>query len=90
VTRPEVLVTAWGPESAPAVGGRNRARARGIGVFSPDAQARPQREVEADRWAAMDRGAHQAMVHRERERERKQVEQVCDAVHVGSDPLRRK
>jgi hypothetical protein len=69
VTRPEVLVTAWGPESAPAVGGQNRARARGIGVFSPDAQARPQREVEADRWAAMDRGAHQAMVHRERERE---------------------
>jgi hypothetical protein len=88
VTRPEVLVTVWGPESAPAVGGRNRARARGIGVFSPDAQARPQREVEADRWAAMDHGAHQAVVHRERERKR--VEQVCDVVHVGSDPLRRK
>jgi hypothetical protein len=38
------------------VGGRNRARARGIRDFPPDAQARPQREVEADRWAATAHG----------------------------------
>jgi hypothetical protein len=45
----EVLGTAWGPESVPAAGtGHER---EGLGIFSPDAQAWPQREVEADRWA---------------------------------------
>jgi hypothetical protein len=66
VTRPEVLGAAWGLESVPIAGGRNRARARGIGYFFPDAWARPQREVEADRWAATARGAHQVVPHRER------------------------
>jgi hypothetical protein len=67
VTRPEVLAAAWGPESVPMAGGRNRAWAWGIGDFPPHARARPQREVEADRWAAMAHGAHLAVVRRERE-----------------------
>jgi hypothetical protein len=33
VTRPKVLGVAWGPESAPATGERNKARARLIGDF---------------------------------------------------------
>jgi hypothetical protein len=35
VTRPEVLGVAWGLESVPAAGGRNRARVWGIGYFFP-------------------------------------------------------
>jgi hypothetical protein len=54
----EVLGTVWGLESVPAAGtGHER---EGLGVFFPDAQARPQREVEPDRWAATAHGGHQA------------------------------
>jgi hypothetical protein len=59
----------WGTAEIGA-GSRYRARAWGIGDFSPDARARSQREVEADRWAATAHGVHQVVAHRERERER--------------------
>jgi hypothetical protein len=55
------------------------------------ASGQPQREVEADRWAAIAHGAHQAVAHRERERER--AEWVHDMGRVewsGSGLLRRK
>jgi hypothetical protein len=48
----------WWPEQGTGVGD--------WGFFSPDVRTQPQREVEADRWAAMARGAHLAVVHRER------------------------
>jgi hypothetical protein len=71
---PEVLGMAWGPELA--LGGR-QARAQeahgGLGNFSPDARARPQREVVADRWATMAHGTQQVVAHRERERESRRV-----------------
>jgi hypothetical protein len=38
----------------------------GLGIFL-DVRAQPQREVEADRWAATARGAHQAVAYREKE-----------------------
>jgi hypothetical protein len=74
-----------------SAGGRwsEQTRRGGLGIF-PDARARPQREVEADRWAAMARGAHKAVAQRERERERELAERVHDAGRVwfnGSGPL---
>jgi hypothetical protein len=89
-TRLEVLGAAWGPESAPTAGGRNRARARGLGIFhvtrGPDHK---------ERWKPT--GGPQWLTGPTRqwrtEREREWVERVYDTGRVGwsgSGPLRRK
>jgi hypothetical protein len=54
----EVLGAEWEPESTLVGQQAGAEEAHGeLGNFSPDARAQPQREVEADWWASMARGA---------------------------------